>query len=111
MSLRAGKLNRQIVVEKKTSTWGGADTWSTHAAMWADFRAPTGLGIIGGQFQSADATVSRVQYSVRVRYRTDITADMRIVSGGIVYEIRQVIPDVAGRVYTDIVVATGGNQG
>lgn len=114
--MQAGSLNRRITVQRRTGAVDelGAplpDAWEDHANVWANIRTPTGLGSIAGQFQSAGQEISRVLYSMRVRYRTDITADMRVRYQGEYYEIRQVINDHGGRDYTDLVCALGARNG
>ena len=41
--------------------------------------------------------------SIRIRWRTDIEAGMRVVHGMAVYVIGAVLPDHAGRVFVDLV--------
>ena len=55
--------------------------------------------------------VSVVKASIRIRRRTDVTAGMRVLCDGKVYDIRAVLDDVSGRVFTDLVVEVGANQG
>ncbi|GAA0493710.1 phage head closure protein [Pigmentiphaga daeguensis] len=113
--MNIGALNQLVTVQKRTQVkdaWGQlVDDWVDHATVWASFRAPTGMGSIAAEMQAGGTTVSRTQYSIRVRYRTDITADMRVAHAGLIYEIRQVVHDVARRAYTDLVCATGANEG
>lgn len=114
--MQAGTLNRRITVQRRTGAVDelGAplpDAWEDYALIWANIRAPSGMGSISAQFQSAGQEISRVMYSMRVRYRKDITADMRVLYQGEAYEIRQVIHDLAGREHTDIVCAFGARNG
>jgi head-tail adaptor len=39
----------------------------------------------------------------RVRFRTDITAAMRLVDGATIYNIQQVLPNMAKKDVTDLV--------
>lgn len=115
--LRAGTLDRRVTFQKRERTrdsWGEmSEAWVDHVAnLPADWRAPTGMGQISGEMQAGGTEVSRVPYSVRIRFRRDITADMRAVDEfGTVYEIRQVIPEMKRREWTDVVLATGANDG
>jgi SPP1 family predicted phage head-tail adaptor len=43
-----------------------------------------------------------VRASIRIRYRTDITAAMRVTDGSTVYQVKAVLPD-SGRQYLDLV--------
>ena len=72
--------------------------WTDVATLWADIRMKSGLESI-----KAGASVSVVQASIRVRYRSGITAGMRIVCNLVVYEIKAVMPDVGGREFVDLV--------
>ena len=51
----------------------------------------------------AGAVTSKVQTSIRLRYRTGITSGMRVVCGGVVYNILAVLPDLAGKGHVDLV--------
>lgn len=100
--MRAGKLNSRITIQRQST---GVDeigqpvtTWDDVATVWANIAHKSGLQTI-----KADAPVSVVQASIRIRYRTDIDAGMRVVYGAATYDIRAVLPDVAGREYTDLV--------
>lgn len=57
----------------------------------------------------AEAPTSAVKASIRIRYRTDVTAAMRVVHGSTTYEVRAVMPDAAGRQFVDLAceVVTG----
>ena len=72
--------------------------WVDVAQFWADIRATDGLEAI-----KAGAVTSKVQTSIRLRYRTGITSGMRVVCGGVVYNILAVLPDLAGKVHVDLV--------
>jgi SPP1 family predicted phage head-tail adaptor len=100
--MKAGSLNRRVTIEAQSSTTDAlgqpVDTWTNHAVVWADVRLKSGL-----QALKADADVSVVQASIRIRYRADIHAGMRVSQGSTVYEILAVLPDVSGRQYTDLV--------
>ena len=72
--------------------------WTDVATVWADIRMKSGLESI-----KAGAPVSVVQASIRVRYRTGITAGMRVVHNLQAYNITAVMPDVGGREYVDLI--------
>lgn len=118
MTMQAGRLNRKITIQRKGESADelgypvpGVDAWIDVDTLWADVRAPSGLGQIAGEFQAGGTEVSRVQYSMRIRYRPSVEAGMRAVLRGVPFEIRQVIHDEAGRKHTDLVCATGANEG
>jgi len=96
-------LNRRVTIEKKgagTDAWGQPlpDAWELVATVWASIKNLSGLGAI-----KADAAVSTVKTSIRIRWRTDVTAGMRVVHGATVYRIEAVLPDVQGREWVDLV--------
>lgn len=100
--MRAGKLNTRISVlrQDQVRTGGGqvVGQWIEHAAIWADVKFPSGIGTI-----KADSDVSLVRASMRIRFREDIRADMRVVTGGLVFDVQAVLPDLARREYVDLV--------
>jgi SPP1 family predicted phage head-tail adaptor len=100
--MNPGLLNRRITIQRRVTTQDAAgqpaQTWQTVADPWADVRTPTGLGSI-----KADAPTSTVRLSIRLRWRTDITADMRVLLSEQPYTITAVLPDHAGRQHIDLV--------
>ena len=71
--------------------------WADVATVWADIRHQGGLEAI-----KSGADVSIVRASARIRYRSDVTAAMRLVFGATVYSITAVLPDQR-RKYLDLV--------
>ncbi len=107
--LSAGQLNRRITISRRVTgqdSWGQpATTWETVATVWAHFLAPRGRA--AAEEIAAGRELSATPYSVRIRYRTGIDSGMRVTEGADVYTIAQVLPDVAGRVYVDLVCVAG----
>lgn len=68
------------------------------AQVWADVRHNSGAERI-----KADADTSVVKASIRIRYRTDVTAGMHVYVGATKYNILAVMPDIGGKEYTDLV--------
>ena len=102
--MKAGTLNRLVLIEQPE---GGQDSVGQPntggdevASVWADVRTQGGLESI-----RSGAEVSTIRASIRIRYRTDITAAMRVldVASGAVYAIRAVLPDVQTREHLDLV--------
>lgn len=100
--MQAGRLNRRCTLQSPSQSVDaiGQPTpgWTDVATVWGDIRLKSGLESI-----KAGAPVSTVPVSIRVRYRTDLDASMRIVHGSTVYAVKAVMPDVAGRQFTDMV--------
>ena len=99
---QAGRLNRSCTLQAPGTTQDGLGQpipgWTDVATVWADIRMKSGLEAI-----KAGAPVSVVQASVRIRYRADVTAGMRLVHNLQAYNITAVLPDVGGRVHMDLV--------
>ncbi|MPW17879.1 phage head closure protein [Paraburkholderia sp. CNPSo 3157] len=100
--LQAGSLNRRITIQRQSADRdedGHPEAvWTDVVVTWASIAHKSGLQSIRG-----DAEVSLVQASIRVRYRTDVAAGMRVVHGSTIYQIRAVLPDERGREFTDLV--------
>ena len=108
--MRAGDLNRRVTLQQRSAGHDALGqpngTWADLATLWASVRHLSGL-----QALKADAEVSEVQASIRLRYRTDITAGMRAVLGTTIYDIKAVLPDQAHHEFVDLTCTTGANQG
>ena len=100
------RLNRLVLIQKIGTT---QDEAGQPVPGWENLIA-TGDGKIranirhlsGVETIKADAPTSAVKASIRIRYRTDVTAAKRVVHGSTTYEIKVVMPDEAGREYTDL---------
>lgn len=102
--LPAGQLNRRVQLQRRKA--GGSlghpstDWEDMGKPAWARIRAGAGAGneaIIAGQ------VASRVGVTIRLRFRQDVTASMRVLHKGAVYDIEAVQPDWTGREYVDLV--------
>ena len=103
-TLRAGTLRDRIHIQRRT---GGKDEWDTPLPVsWenitaqrlaADVQHRSGLSTI-----KADADVSIVRASIRIRRRADVDAGMRVLHAGSIYDIEAVLPGV-DRAHIDLV--------
>lgn len=97
----SGSLNRRVTFQKMGETFDDFGQpvagWMDHASAWANIRNLSGLESI-----KAGADVSVVKTSIRIRYRKDITAGMRIVAGTTIYDITAVLPDEQTRDRMDL---------
>lgn len=98
----AGLLNREVKIKRPE---GGSDEagqpllgWIDVAKVWANIKFQSGSESI-----RADAVTSVARASIRIRYREDIDASMRVYRGTAVYSIKAVLPDEARREYVDLV--------
>ena len=101
--MQAGRLNRRVTI---TAPGPGVDEIGQPidvvpvvvAKPWANIRHLNGTESI-----KAGAETSIVKASIRIRYRDGIDAGMRVLHKAVVYEIKAVLPDEAGREYVDLV--------
>ena len=84
--MRAGRLNRRITLQSATEVrdaYGQAvKTWADVATVWAEV-----MPLSGREREIASQTAAETNVKFRIRWRSDITADMRVVYGGRNYEI------------------------
>ena len=93
-------------------SWGQRnDTWSDVCCVWANFKTISGTGFVNQEFVAGGQEVSRSTASVRIRFRDDIQAGMRVILDGRYYDIKVVLPDEEWREYVDLGVAFGANDG
>lgn len=101
--IAAGRMNTPITIQRQVSTTDAIGqpllTWTDFAMVWANVRHLSGSEAI-----KAGASVSTVQASMRVRWIVGITAGMRVLTDGAVYEIKAVLPDMQRREFVDLVV-------
>lgn len=103
MTVRAGRLTTLCTVQRKSA---GVDeigqplpeAWELERTVWADVRNLNGTEAI-----KSGANVSTVSASIRIRWTTGIDAGMRVLAGGVVYEIKVVLPDMQRREFVDLV--------
>ncbi len=92
--ISAADLNQRINIEQRTSSQDElgqpVDSWSLVAAVWASIKHQSGLSAI-----KADADISTVKASIRIRYSAGIDAGMRVVCGSDIYDIRAILPNRA----------------
>lgn len=101
--MQAGKLNRRVAILCKSGDRSPSgqllpDSWVELVKVWASIAYASGLQTIKG-----DAEVSLARASIRIRYRTDVAAGMRVQHGSTMYRIHAVLPDERGREFVDLV--------
>lgn len=112
MTLAAGKLNRQIIIQRRDSGQDAAGQpvtgWTNVATPRANIAGDTGLRTIRA---SGDLPAPIKRYSFRIRYREGLDEGMRVVYGGQNFDIKTVRMDFAGKEWTDLVCELGANDG
>lgn len=93
MSLDAGRLRHRVVIERNTpaqdtTTGEMVDYWSEYTTVWASIEPMSAK-----EFIAAQAVQSEVTGKIVMRFRADITPDMRVNHNGRVYNIVGIIPD------------------
>ena len=100
--MNAGDLDRRVIFQSQSSSVDAIgqplNVWANVGSAWAKVKFMTGQQAI-----KSDASTSIAQASIRVRYREDITPGMQAVQGASTYRVLAVLPDVSGRVFTDLV--------
>lgn len=91
--MNIGRLDRKITIESPTEAQdahGGTSpattTWAVLDAVWA-----RKVDLRGEEFQAAIGAQSLVACKFVIRWRSDVTTDMRIRHDGVTYNIRGVI--------------------
>lgn len=110
--MKAGPLNRQVLIQylaagqdeigQPLQTWTNLITVGD-GKVWANIKLLSGVESI-----KAGAELSVVKASIRIRYRTDVTAGMRVVHGTKVYDIKAVLPDETVRDRLDLTCEVDG---
>jgi SPP1 family predicted phage head-tail adaptor len=112
--MRSGKLNRRLTIQQPGPARDAAGQPSTGwvnvdggtGEVWADI-----LYLNGRQYATSNAEASSATVSIRVRYRTDLNATMRVVYGATIFDILAVLPDEEDRDHVDLACSTGVNSG
>jgi SPP1 family predicted phage head-tail adaptor len=111
--LDAGKLRHRVDIEQQTYTQNSQTgemtlTWTTFAQSIPASIEP----LSAREFIQAAAVQSDVTTRIVIRYRTGVTAAMRIKHGATLYNIRGVLPDkVTGREYITLPCSEGVSDG
>ena len=100
--MRSGPLNNLLQIQSPAT---GTDElgqpvigWIDFAQVWGNIRHLRGVEAI-----KSGAITSVVSASIRIRFRNDINAGMRVLAGSVVYEIKAVLPEMGRREFVDIV--------
>ena len=90
-----GRMRSRITLEQRVLTpdtgGGGTTGWQTLATVWAEI-----IPLAQRESLEAEQTRARTAYDITIRYRTDITSDLRVFFQNRALAIRSVI-DVGHR--------------
>ena len=99
--MKAGLLNTPVTVRKsariKDASGAVKQVWADYVQVWGNVRHISGVESI-----KAESITTLVRVSVRIYYREDITAAMRLAINGVEYSIVGVLPDLVGRAFLDL---------
>jgi SPP1 family predicted phage head-tail adaptor len=112
MSLSAGKLRHRVSLESVTNTQDPTTGEVTQA--WQSVGEVSALiePLSAREFVQSATNQAQVVARITIRYRTGVTAAMRVVHRGKVYNIAGVLPDKeSGREYLTLPVTEGVNEG
>lgn len=110
-AVRGGDFNRRITIQQRSSAtpdgFGQASqTWNDLLQCWARIEPLSGRELVLAQAQSAEVT-----HLVEIMYRPTVTAAMRAVYQGRIFNVLSVIdPDMA-HVTLELLCSEGLNKG
>ena len=108
--MRGGRLNKRITIQKlvdgQDAIGQPGQEWVDHKPLWASIKYLNGIQTI-----KANGEKNVAMASIRIRLRTDITPDMRVLYGTTIFSINAVLPDEEGDEYLDLACETGANEG
>ena len=91
--MKAGLLRNRITIQQKVN---GKDALGQTVDQWVDVctvRAEI-RDVSGKEYQNSQAEQVQTDCKILIRYRKDITADMRVLCNGTYYDIKAVLEDV-----------------
>ncbi|MCY1513286.1 putative phage head-tail adaptor [compost metagenome] len=113
MNIAAGALRHKVTIQRQQQVQNPATgspmyTWVT---VWD--RVPASIEPLSARdFIAAQAVQSEVTARITIRHRAGVTASMRILHNGKVYNIRGVLADPdSGRAYLTLPCSEGVNDG
>lgn len=96
------KMNDRITLLKRESGRDAAgqpaETWPGVTTIWAHVKFETGAQVL-----RANADISVVRVSIRIRARTDVDQTFRVRHKGVEYDVKSVIPDSSDRAFMFLV--------
>lgn len=94
--MRSGMLRHRVTLQRfqqgQDAYGGPVETWEDVATVWASLEAMSGR-----EFFASQQAQSEITQRIRIRYRADVTADMRAIHNGKVFNIVAPLPDNRNR--------------
>lgn len=109
-AVRGGDFNRRVTIQQRGAAKDGfgqaTQTWTDLLSCWARIEPLSGRELVMAQAQNAEVT-----HLVEIIYRPTITAAMRVVYQGRIFNVLSVIdPDMA-HVSLELLCSEGINKG
>lgn len=108
--IRSGDMKRRITFQTRSATKDGygqeSTTWSDLLSCWADIQPLSGRELVAAQAQLAETT-----HEIQIRYRTGITAALRVVYQGRIFNVLSVIDQDMQHRRLSLMCSEGLNQG
>jgi SPP1 family predicted phage head-tail adaptor len=108
--MRAGKLRHRVTIQQRSTDRDPEGqpivAWTDYAVLWADVRF-----LNGRQFVASSAEANSATASIRIRFRADIAAPMRVVWGSFTFDILAVLPDAEALEHVDLACSVGASNG
>jgi SPP1 family predicted phage head-tail adaptor len=90
--MRAGSLRNRVVIQHlvpaRSSTGAAASAWVELCRVWAEVK-----GMSGRTYIAASGEQSEVTMEIRMRFRADVQARMRVLFKGQTFEVVAPLPD------------------
>lgn len=110
MMISAGDLRHQVTIQQRATTQdalgGPSTTWTTLCTTRAQISPLNGRELLAAQ-----AVQSEVSHNVVMRYRPGITAAMRLIYAGRIFNIHAVIDDNEAHRQLSLTCSEGVNDG
>jgi len=94
--MEAGKLRQRVIIQYKVVSQDGFGqeqiTWTELATVWASVEPLTGREYMEGRQEAAE-----VSTRIRIRHRSGVEPEQRVVHGSIVYNILSVLHVESGQ--------------
>ena len=108
--MRISDLNRRVLIQQRSTTkdsFGQQSTaWTDLLTCWAHIEPLSGRELVNAQAVNAEVT-----HTVTIRYRSNVTASMRVLYQGRIFNITAVIDPDTSHVWTSLNCSEGLNLG
>ncbi len=104
--MRIGELRKQIIIQSENPTTDSAGgyvlAWTDVATVWAEIKP-----LSGNEVFTAQHLEGHITHHVLMRYRSDVTTDMRLSYNGRLFNIRAVLNMEERNQWTELLVEEG----